>query len=161
MLGDITMPELIIRPARTHEVDTLSAIALRAKRHWGYPEHWIEAWREELTVTADYVSEHCVSVGVLAGQIVGFYALENSSGRLELDHFWVHPDHIGHGYGRTLFEYAVRQARELGASVMLIDADPNAAGFYALMGAERCGAIAAAMDGTPRERPQFEVRLGG
>ena len=139
----------------------MSAVAVRAKQHWGYPEHWIDAWRDELTVTAAYLSEHLVYVAELHGDIVGFYALRDLGNQADLDHLWVDPEHMGHGYGRAMFDHAVEQTRERGASELLIDADPNAAGFYALMGAERCGSVTAFMDGTARERPQFKIRLGG
>ena len=153
------MSEMTIRRARSEDVGVLSDVAVRAKKHWGYPEHWIDAWRDELTVTVGYLRENRVYVAELQGDIVGFYALRDLGSQMELDHLWVDPAHIGHGYGKSMFDHAVKQAREHGVSEMSIDADPNAAGFYALMGAEHCGAVAASMDGIARERPQFRIRI--
>ncbi|MCL4530843.1 MAG: hypothetical protein M1485_06230 [Chloroflexi bacterium] len=33
-----------IRRALPEEADALTEIAIAAKRHWGYPERWIEIW---------------------------------------------------------------------------------------------------------------------
>lgn len=41
----MTMQEgILIRRVLPEEAAQLSRIALAAKRHWGYPERWIEAW---------------------------------------------------------------------------------------------------------------------
>ena len=40
-----------IRSARPEEAETLSALALRSKAYWGYPADFMEACREELTLT--------------------------------------------------------------------------------------------------------------
>lgn len=48
-----------IRRAESEEAWRLSAIALAAKRHWGYPEEWMELWKDEFVITPEYVSrEH-------------------------------------------------------------------------------------------------------
>jgi GNAT superfamily N-acetyltransferase len=93
--------------------------------------------------------------------VVGFYALRVSGEQAELDHLWIDPSHMGRGFGRLLLRHAAKRALERGVRELTIDSDPNAAGFYESMGAERVGSIAAAMDGVPRERPQFRMMLGG
>jgi hypothetical protein len=40
------------------EAAALTEIAFAAKRHWGYPEHWIAHWRSILTVTPEFVATH-------------------------------------------------------------------------------------------------------
>ena len=37
-----------IRPAAPSEAEVLSGLALAGKRHWGYPEPWLEAGRPYL-----------------------------------------------------------------------------------------------------------------
>jgi hypothetical protein len=34
--------------AKPEDAETLTEIAHAAKRHWDYPERWIEAWRDIL-----------------------------------------------------------------------------------------------------------------
>jgi hypothetical protein len=35
--------------AKPEDAANLTGIAFAAKRHWGYPENWIESWRDLLT----------------------------------------------------------------------------------------------------------------
>lgn len=44
-----------IRAAKPEEADELSALARRSKARWGYDKAWLEAWRKDLTVTAELI----------------------------------------------------------------------------------------------------------
>jgi GNAT superfamily N-acetyltransferase len=151
-----------IRPAAASEAAVLSGLALAGKRHWGYPEPWLEAWRELLTITPDYLAANVVSCAEDAtGRVVGCYALERDGGCCRLEHLWLAPSHIGGGLGRQLFEHAVRAARALGAAELLIEADPNAEGFYLHMGARRVGETVSRLTGEERVLPQLRYALPG
>jgi GNAT superfamily N-acetyltransferase len=52
-----------------------------------------------------------------------------------LEDLWVDPPWIGRGVVRMLFEHVAAQARQRGARRLEWEAEPNAAGFYAHMGA--------------------------
>ena len=91
---------LILRPALPEEAATLTGIAHAAKRHWGYPEHWIQHWHADLTISPEFISNNQVYVAEDAGKVVGFYALIIREARTELDHLWVAPDHLGQGVGK-------------------------------------------------------------
>src|SRR5579872_2894991 len=96
-----------IRPAAPTEAEALTALALAGKRHWGYPESWLESWRELLTITSDYVAAHIVSCAEDgSGRVVGFYALERDGDRFRLEDLFLAPSLIGCGLGRQLFEHA-------------------------------------------------------
>lgn len=149
-----------IRRASSSAATELSAIALAAKRHWGYPQACLETWHDELTVTPDFIRNAAVFVALRStGEIVGFYALCTTDTDSDLEHFWVRPEVMRCGVGRALFEHAVKQARAAGCHVLHIDADPHAAGFYERMGAELVGAVPAPIDGQPRVRPQYRLSL--
>ena len=151
-----------IRPAAPSEAEVLSGLALAGKRHWGYPEPWLEAWRGLLTITPDYLAAHvvaCAEEGT--GRVVGFYALEREGDRCRLEHLWLAPSLIGGGLGRQLFEHAVQAARALGAADLLIEADPNAEGFYLHMRAQRVGAPVSRLTGAERVLPQLRPALPG
>ena len=137
----------------------LTEIAHAAKRHWGYPERWMQLWRDVLTITPDYVDENDVYVANWEGEIVGFYALMGKGMKVTLDHLWLSPAQIGSGIGRSLFNHAVRMARQLGAVELEIEADPNAVGFYERMGATRVGENVYELDGQPRVLPLLVYRL--
>ena len=54
---------------------------------------------------------------------------------MALDKLFVEPDRIGTGCGKRLWQHAVAKTRELGATVLTLASDPNAAAFYRAMGA--------------------------
>ena len=137
----------------------MGRVAFAAKGHWGYPERWMELWREDLEVSPGFVRENEVYVAVSGGRAVGFYALVGGGRELNLEHLWVLPAWIGTGLGRTLFEHAMRRAAELGARMVRIESDPNAEGFYRRMGARRTGENVYEMEGRERVLPVMVVEL--
>ena len=137
----------------------LTGIAHAAKRHWGYPERWMELWRDVLTITPNYIAENEVYVARLEDEVVGFYALVGSGAKVTLDHLWLSPAQIGTGIGRTLFNHAMATARQLGAEEMEVEADPNALGFYERMGGRRVGENVYDLDGQPRVLPLLVYKL--
>jgi GNAT superfamily N-acetyltransferase len=138
-----------IRRAEPRMADELTRIAHAAKAHWGYPESQIASWRDELTLTAEFIRSNLVHVAVCAGEPVGTYALIGSGRRLELEHFWIDPRWVGQGLGRALFEHATYEAVGLGATTLEILSDPHAEGFYLRMGARRTGEKPAPVDDDP------------
>ena len=142
----------IIR-ALPSDAETLTQIAFAAKRHWNYPEQWIEQWRTELTITAPYIETHEVYAARVEGELVGFYSLAGDADKIELDNLWVLPRTMGQGIGRALFAHAVERARARGAPQLVIESDPNAEGFYRRMGAQRIGEKIRVTEGQRREIP--------
>jgi GNAT superfamily N-acetyltransferase len=152
--------QVTIRPATPSDADAVTALAFAAKRHWGYPDAWLDAWRDALSVTVDYIATNVVFCAEDAtARVIGFYALERDGSRLQLGHLWLEPALIGQGVGRQLLEHAAQTAQSLGATELLIEADPNAEGFYLHMGARRVGEIVSRLTGTDRVLPQLTYPL--
>jgi GNAT superfamily N-acetyltransferase len=149
-----------IHPALPTQAETLTQIALTAKRHWGYPERWIELWTPLLTFTPADLERADFFVAQIDDEIVGFYSLSAAGPRAELENLWLLPACMGQGVGRGLFEHALARARELGCSVLEIESDPNALGFYQRMGARVVGQHVGEVDGQPRILPVMELSLG-
>jgi GNAT superfamily N-acetyltransferase len=150
---------LFILRAEGGQAGELTQIAQTAKRYWGYPEAWMEAWRPLLTITLEQIAAWQVYRAVQAGETLGFYALAGRGQDCILEHLWVKPQVIGKGVGRALFEHAVEKARELGASRLEIESDPHAEGFYRKMGAKRSGEHLTHVLGEPRFLPVLVVDL--
>ncbi len=146
-----------IRKANPEDAATLTNIALAAKRHWGYPEHWIKHWEADLTISSDFIEQNQVYVAESEGHPQGFYALTLEDAKAELEHMWVLPDFIGTGIGKELFLDAMDRASELRVKEVGITADPNAAGFYERMGAKRVGDLNSEIDGSPRKLPRLKI----
>jgi len=139
--------------AKPADAAVLTDIAFTAKRHWGYPEKWMENWRDALTIAPEFIASHEVYSAVAEGRIAGFYALGGPTDRVQLLHLWVLPAAMGRGVGRALFIHAIATATELGCREMEIESDPNAEGFYQHMGAQRVGTNCLVLDGHSRELP--------
>lgn len=147
----------IIRRASPEDANTLTQIALDAKRHWGYPEHWIEHWEADLTVSPEFISDNHVYVFERDGDVHGFYALCINGNKAELEHMWVRPAAIGTGIGKELFLDAMERAAALEVREIEISADPNAAGFYERMGASQIGETDGSIDGQVRKLPRLRI----
>jgi GNAT superfamily N-acetyltransferase len=145
--------------ARPEEAEALTEIAYSAKRHWGYPESWIERWRDILTIRPDFIASNVAHAALENGRAVGFYLLTSEADGIHLDHLWILPAAMYRGIGRALFKHAVEQTRDLGFRVIGIEADPNAEGFYKRMGATRVGTSVSEIDGEKRELPLLIYQL--
>ena len=162
-----------IRKATADEAEVLTQIAHDAKRYWGYPESWVERWKDDLTLTAEFISANEVYVAEAAPEsdssvasetetpgIDGFYAIAINGDKAELEHMWVRPEKIGNGCGKELMMHALETAAFLNAAALEISADPNAEGFYKRMGAIRIGEIHSEIEGQPRTLPRLAIELG-
>lgn len=151
-----------VRAARPDECDALSRLAMRAKAHWGYDAATLAGWREELTITPATLADQAVRVAALDGddRPIGFYVLQTDGDRAELAHLWVEPTFLRRGVGRRLLEHALDAAARGGARSVGVDSDPNAAAFYARLGARRTGATSAPVPGDPRRTlPRLELAV--
>jgi GNAT superfamily N-acetyltransferase len=142
-----------IKAANPGDAETLTGIALAAKCYWGYPERWMEIWRNALTIKPEFIATHETFLAVIDGRTVGFYALDRKGARLDLLHMWVLPDWIGRGIGRAMFYHAVNRAKALGFQELEIESDPNAEGFYQNLGARRVGVNIHMVEDQRRELP--------
>jgi GNAT superfamily N-acetyltransferase len=139
--GDLSGPVVDARPA---EAAALSALALRSKGYWGYDAAFLDACRDELTLSPDQAAAARV-VRDAGGAVRGFHLLAPDAdvhpGRGELLMLFVDPSAIGRGVGRALLEDAVRYAARRGWSTLRVESDPGAEGFYLAHGARRVGSV--------------------
>jgi GNAT superfamily N-acetyltransferase len=132
--------DLCIARARPQEAAELTPIPIASKRHWGYPEAWIDLWRDDLAITPAKIRAREYWVGRLATVIVFIYSIRPiTPAEYELEDCWVAPAYIGQGYGTILFNHLRDRLRELGCSKLKIVSDPYAQGFYQRMGAVQVG----------------------
>ncbi|MGF1630592.1 MAG: GNAT family N-acetyltransferase [Kiloniellaceae bacterium] len=153
-----------LRLAKAAECGSLSALALRSKAYWGYDPVFLQACREELTVSPKAIAAGRVVVLVEEDTPLGFYALDSSerSAEGEISLFFVEPAVIGHGIGRALWDHAVAKARHEGLTRLKVLSDPFALGFYRAVGATLSGKIRSpvrAPDGSERCLPVLHYEL--
>lgn len=152
----VSVEKMKIVRAQAAEADVLSRIAFAAKRHWGYPEAWMQRWQDALTITVEYVQRNPTFVGLIEGEAAGFCALLMEGEEAWLDHLWVMPWRMRRGVGRALFAHAEKFAKANGVRRLKIVGDPHAEPFYRRMGAVCYGSQAADIEGVARRLPLFE-----
>ena len=131
-----------LRPARPDEAPLLTDLCLASKAHWGYDAAFMALCRESLTVTPA-MTLACSMVVAVDGddrpRAIGSLAGEISPGEIEVALLFVHPQAMGQGLGRLIFEALEDLARSRGATRLSILADPGAVPFYLHMGAVQLG----------------------
>lgn len=136
----------------------LTEFSLRSKAVWNYPAEWMESFRPELTLTPDQLAEIPAFVLEVEGQAVGYYSLlRRSVEEVELWHLFIRPGTLRRGYGSRLFAHAMSTAAGLGYRRVVIQSDPNAAGFYERHGARKVSDIPSCIPN--RTIPLFVVIL--
>lgn len=145
--------------ARPQYANALTEIALSAKRHWNYPERWIELWIPTLTVTEEYLTTHETWMVLIEEKPVAWYSFNKHEEEMWLDNLWVLPEYMGQGFGRELFLHALERCRSQDIKTLKIEADPNAQSFYEKMGAQKVGERRGEVDGQSRILPVMEIHL--
>lgn len=130
---------MTIRQARQDDKEDLWLIQTRAIRQQG-PTHYtaeqVDAWaggnsyRPEMYTES--IDDNSVWVAECDGIVVGFTLLNKKES--ELRGLYVHPDFMGNGIGRLLFERLQQEAHDLGIVRLHVKASLNAAAFYERMG---------------------------
>jgi GNAT superfamily N-acetyltransferase len=151
-----------LRDATVADLGALGALAHASKAHWGYDDAFMRACRDELTVHPVDLERAVVRVAAaeVDRTILGFHGVVPLEGdRVELAWCFVAPPAMGRGVGRALLVDATSIAALAGASVLRIEADPNAEAFYVRHGARRVGDVpSASVPG--RALPLLELAIG-
>ncbi len=150
---------IVIRRVYPEEADALTQIALAAKRHWGYPEYWMELWTPQLTFNAKYFEVSESWVALENANPIAFYTLLDKNGIAWIENLFVAPVFIRKGVGKRLFLHALGLARQRKYKTLQLEADPNAVGFYEKMGMHKIGERHSEVDGQPRILPIMERNL--
>ena len=145
------------RPATPEAADELTALTLASKAYWGYSVAFMELARPSLTISREYLEAMDCWIAEVDGKTAGWFSLVAIPDGFLLDNFFLLPGHIGSGVGRRMWDEAVHRARGKGAKRMILEADPNAAGFYERMGARPTGSVVT--PDTGRKLPTYEIEF--
>ena len=143
----IELEKIQIRQAHDIDSDLLTEISFAAKRHWNYPDNYYDLWKDELTITKDYINQNIVFKALYQDSVIGFYSvIENETDFFAgetfvkkgfwLEHIFIKPEYHKLGIGLLLINHAKRVSKDFGISDLLIFVDPYAKGFYDKVGAE-------------------------
>src|ERR1035437_4990811 len=104
----IELAKIKIDKVQDIDCDILTEISFDAKRHWNYPDSYYDLWKDELTITKDYIKQNIVNKVQIGDLILGFYSIiENKSDFYSgetfvrkgfwLEHIFIKPDY--HKFG--------------------------------------------------------------
>jgi GNAT superfamily N-acetyltransferase len=136
---------ITFEPAEPHEAEFLTRLSIDSNAHWNYRKASPATVNQIFTVTPQHIKNGTVRLMKKQNEIIGFLGLRNREAKdgkrvNELTFLFLKRDYIGKGYGKLLFQEAVRIAKEeLGWQAMLWESDPFAAPFYKKMGAKQIG----------------------
>jgi N-acetylglutamate synthase-like GNAT family acetyltransferase len=147
-----------IKKAITTDAKNLTELTIRSKAHWNYGVQQIEAWRDELTITEEYIDENHIYKLEIDKQLIGFYAYQaENATSIKLNYLFIEPKHIGKGYGQLLMTDFLRRIKNSKFERVILDADPNAEQFYSKLGFQVIGQLKSAIK--DRFLPIMELRL--
>ena len=143
----IELEKIQIRQAQNIDAHLLTEISFAAKRHWKYPDNYYDIWRDELTITKDYIHQNIVFKALYIDSVLGFYSIiENEADFYSgdtlvkkgfwLEHIFIKPEYHKLGIGVLLINHAKQVSKDMGISDLLIFVDPYAKGFYDKVGAD-------------------------
>ena len=130
-----------MRDAQSSDLHHINELVCQSKSHWAYPQDFVKKFMDFFKMTEEYLQQYPVKLMVVDDRIVGVYSFKfMPDNKLELDFLFLHPDFIGQGYGRLLWQHLSNMAQALKYNEFTIWSDPEAEGFYLKMGCERIGA---------------------
>ena len=127
------------REAVPEEASLLTQLAFESKSYWGYDQGYLEAAREYMNITEQVIQDNHVYVIEQEEDVIGFYELTEIGTEHELVWFFIHPQRIGQGVGKILWNHLLKTVKELGISGFIIKSDIHAEAFYLKQGAVRIG----------------------
>uniref|UniRef100_UPI0040477E4A GNAT family N-acetyltransferase n=1 Tax=Roseivirga sp. TaxID=1964215 RepID=UPI0040477E4A len=134
-----------IEKAKVEDLATLNRIIWEAKIHWGYPDEWMEMWRDELTLQPSDLALQQIYV-IKSTAILGLCAIKEEADHYEISHLWIDPQQMKKGLGKQLLKTSIALTA-LNHKPILVEADPNAEAFYQSLSFTTYGKKASQIEG--------------
>lgn len=132
---------LTLRPPQRSDLAPASRLCLRSKAWWGYDDAFHALCETELTLTDDDLANDKMIIAEDDRGMAGMAQVSRDETGCYLEKLFVDTDRIGQGVGRILYDWAIKAARDLRASELIVEADPDAVPFYERMGCIRAGEV--------------------
>jgi len=150
---------LTIEKVQSTDAQVLTDLTFRSKAYWNYSPEQMEAWRDELRITMEYLAESTAFKLFADEELVGYYAYRTvAPGTVKLDNLFVEPAFIGRGFGNYLLNDFMMRVEGDGFKKVVLDADPNSEAFYLSYGFRTVGKLKTTIVG--RFMPVMEKQLG-
>lgn len=131
--------KLIYKKAQQTDLEAINQLLRLSKVFWGYDENFMDQFMQKFGVTAQFLQNSITELLYIDDKLAGFYSFTDKDNEFELDNFFLHPNFIGKGVGRKLWQACCNAAKAQGKSEFIIWSDPNAEPFYLAMGCVKIG----------------------
>lgn len=153
------MEQIIIDRATAVDHSILTNITFESKAFWGYSRDQLKNWKNDLTITAEYITQNHLYKLDLNSETIGFYSfIKISDDQIILDHLFVLPDFIGKGFGKNLLENFLKRAENLNTKSITLEADPHAETFYKKFGFTTFGVKESSIPGQFLPKMRFDLK---
>ncbi|MEO4042514.1 GNAT family N-acetyltransferase [Hoeflea sp. CAU 1731] len=128
--------EITLRVGDPQDAMILTDLSMRSKQSNGYDDAFMDACRDELSVTPELLRAHRYWIAEAGNSVCGYacLAVDDDGAQGEVAAFFVDPAWKRKGVGRMLWETLLTGARELQLKTLYLDADPSAVPFYEALG---------------------------
>ncbi len=124
-----------ILSAQLSDFIRLTEITFQSKSYWGYSAEQMEKWKEDLTISQDYIREKEVFVLKKDKEIIGYYSFYHvKPSTIKLDNLFLAPEFIGKGLGKLLMKDFLEHCKLLSVNTITLDSEPFATDFYLKQG---------------------------
>lgn len=131
---------LQLQDAKLDDLQKINHLLRLSKAYWGYDEKFLNSFMRKLGITEGYMQKNNIKLFLRDTRLIAFYNfIFNKEAELELDNLFIHPDYIGQGLGRKLWEKCCETAKLTEYREFIIWSDPNAENFYLKMGCQKIG----------------------
>lgn len=130
-----------IRNAKANEYNVLTNIATKSEAYWGYDSDYMGKFKSIYSVSEEFIRNNPTVIIEENENIIGFYGVLTKNGEVSLEYFFIEPKYIGTGYGKLLWNYLIKDCRNLDIKAFNIVTSPQAKEFYIKMGAMQCGEV--------------------
>ena len=131
-----------IEKAKNIDNIEISVLTARSKAHWNYSSEQIEKWKDDLTISSEYIDKNEVYKLKEGDKLIGYYSFKEADNKkVKLDNIFIDPEFIGRGYGKILMNHFFKQVKNKEFEYIYLDSDPNAEKFYQNLGFKVVGQL--------------------
>lgn len=150
---------MTIEKAQKKDAQILTDLTMRSKSYWDYSTHQIISWKDDLTITTEYIDKNKVyKLTNRQNTIIGYYSyIFLNDVEIKLDNLFIDPPYIGQDYGTLLMNDFLKRIKSLKFEKITLDADPNAEKFYHKFGFKTVGKLKSTIEN--RFLPIMELKI--
>ncbi len=147
-----------IEKAASNDCSVLTELTKKSKAYWGYSEEQILKWKDNLTISKEYIENNNTFKLTIENKVLGYYSyIIYKENYVKLDNFFLLPDCIGKGFGNILMIDFLKRIKQESFEKIILNSEPNAENFYLKFGFRKIGEFETSIKN--RFMPIMEMKL--